>query len=43
LGIKLRYAVRLQFTRETNRCTNNIVEYEAMSCILKIDSKVIAR
>jgi ribonuclease HI len=26
----LRYVARLQFTRETDKCTNNIVEYEAM-------------
>jgi ribonuclease HI len=51
----LRYATRLQFTRHTNKCTNNIVEYETVllglhklraigvqSCVLKIDSKVIA-
>jgi ribonuclease HI len=29
-GIKLRYATRLHFTSETNKCTNNIVEYEAI-------------
>jgi ribonuclease HI len=28
--IKLRYAARLQFNNETNKCTNNIVEYEAI-------------
>jgi ribonuclease HI len=27
-GIKLRYAGKLQFTGETEKCTNNIVEYE---------------
>jgi ribonuclease HI len=26
--IKLRYATRLQFTNETDKCTNNIAEYE---------------
>jgi ribonuclease HI len=54
-GIKLRYEACLQFTRETDKCTNNIAKYEALllglhklramgvySCILKIDSKVIA-
>jgi hypothetical protein len=29
-GIKLRYAARLQFAGKTNKCTNNIVEYEAI-------------
>jgi ribonuclease HI len=29
-GIKLRYAARLQFTAETNKCSNNIAEYEAV-------------
>jgi ribonuclease HI len=29
-GIKLRYIARLQFTGDTNKCTNNIVEYEAI-------------
>jgi hypothetical protein len=29
-GLKLRYATRLQFTKETDKCTNNIVEYEAV-------------
>jgi hypothetical protein len=29
-GIKLRYAARLQFTGETNKRTNSIVEYEAI-------------
>jgi ribonuclease HI len=29
-GIKLRYAVRLQFRKETNMCTNNIANYEAI-------------
>jgi ribonuclease HI len=29
-GIKLRYATRLQFSKETNKCTNNIAEYEAI-------------
>jgi ribonuclease HI len=27
-GMKLRYAARLQFTKKTDKCTNNIVEYE---------------
>jgi hypothetical protein len=30
LGIKLRYAARLQFNNEADKCTNNIVEYEAI-------------
>jgi hypothetical protein len=30
LGIKLRYAARLEFNNEADKCTNNIVEYEAM-------------
>jgi ribonuclease HI len=30
LGIKLRYAVRLQFSKEIDMCTNNIIEYEAI-------------
>jgi ribonuclease HI len=29
-GIKLRYAARLQFTKEIYKCTNNIAEYEAV-------------
>jgi ribonuclease HI len=29
-GIKLYYAARLQFSKETDRCTNNIAEYEAI-------------
>jgi ribonuclease HI len=29
-GIKLRYAVRLQFIAETDKCSNNIAEYEAV-------------
>jgi ribonuclease HI len=29
-GIKLRYAVRMQFHSEANKCTNNIAEYEAI-------------
>jgi hypothetical protein len=30
LGIKLRYTTRLQFSNETDKCTNNIIEYEAI-------------
>jgi ribonuclease HI len=30
LGIKLKYATRLQFTAETNKCSNNIAEYEVV-------------
>jgi ribonuclease HI len=29
LGIKLRYAARMHFNNESDKCTNNIVEYEA--------------
>jgi ribonuclease HI len=29
-GIKLRYAARIQFNKESDMCTNNIAEYEAM-------------
>jgi ribonuclease HI len=29
-GVKLRYAARLQFNSEAEKCTNNIVEYEAI-------------
>jgi ribonuclease HI len=29
-GIKLRYAARLQFTKEIYKCTNNIAEYEVV-------------
>jgi ribonuclease HI len=29
-GIKQRYTERLQFSKETDKCTNNIVEYEAI-------------
>jgi hypothetical protein len=28
-GIKLCYVARLQFSKETDKCTNNIAEYEA--------------
>jgi hypothetical protein len=30
LGIKLRYAARLQFNDEADKCTNNTTEYEAI-------------
>ncbi|WP_428025508.1 hypothetical protein, partial [Arcobacter sp.] len=30
LGINLRYTTQLQFTKETNKCTNNIAEYLAV-------------
>jgi ribonuclease HI len=30
LGIKLRYAARMQFNNESDMCTNNIAEYEAI-------------
>jgi ribonuclease HI len=29
-GIKLRYVERLQFNNKADKCTNNIVEYEAI-------------
>jgi ribonuclease HI len=29
-GIKLRYAARLQFTTEIDKCSNNIAEYKAV-------------
>jgi ribonuclease HI len=29
-GIKLRYAARLQFSNEANKCTNKIAEYESI-------------
>jgi ribonuclease HI len=29
-GINLHYTARLQFTGEINKCTNNIIEYEAI-------------
>jgi ribonuclease HI len=29
-GVKYRYAARLSFALESNRCTNNIAEYEAV-------------
>jgi hypothetical protein len=29
-GVKLRYVVRLQFTKETDKCTINITEYEVI-------------
>jgi hypothetical protein len=29
-GIRLRYAARLQFTTETDKCSNNIAEYEVV-------------
>jgi ribonuclease HI len=29
-GIKLRFAARLQFTNEADKCTNNITKYEAL-------------
>jgi ribonuclease HI len=28
-GIKLRYTARMQFNNESDKCTNNIAEYEA--------------
>jgi ribonuclease HI len=30
LGIKMKYAARLQFKIETDKCSNNIAEYEAV-------------
>jgi ribonuclease HI len=30
LGIKLRYAARLQFNNKDDKCTNNIAEYEVI-------------
>jgi ribonuclease HI len=30
LGVKLRYAARLQFTAETNKCSNSIAEYKVV-------------
>jgi hypothetical protein len=30
LGIKLCYTLRLQFSKEIDKCTNNIAEYEAI-------------
>jgi ribonuclease HI len=32
--IKLRYTTRLQFTKETDKCANNIIEYEAIMLAL---------
>jgi ribonuclease HI len=29
-GIKLRYAARMQFNNESNKCTNNKAEYDAI-------------
>jgi ribonuclease HI len=29
-GIKLRYVTRLQFMTETDKCSNNVAEYEAV-------------
>jgi ribonuclease HI len=29
-GIKMHYAVRLHFTNETDKCTNNIAKYKAI-------------
>jgi ribonuclease HI len=29
-GIKLRYAAILQFASKSDKCTNNIIEYEAI-------------
>jgi ribonuclease HI len=29
-GVKYRYAVRLSFALESDRCTNNVAEYEAV-------------
>jgi ribonuclease HI len=29
-GINLHYTAKLQFTGEINKCTNNIIEYEAI-------------
>jgi hypothetical protein len=33
-GIKLRYTVQLQFTAETDKCSNNIAEYKAVQLVL---------
>jgi ribonuclease HI len=53
-GVKHRYAAFLSFGLESDRCTNNIAEYEVVmglrklralgvtTCIVKIDSKVVA-
>jgi hypothetical protein len=30
LGVKLRYAARLQFNSKAEKCTNNIAEYDAI-------------
>jgi ribonuclease HI len=30
LGVKLRYVTRLHITKEIDKCTNNIVEYEVV-------------
>jgi ribonuclease HI len=30
IGVKHRYAARLSFALESDRCTNNIAEYEAI-------------
>jgi ribonuclease HI len=36
-GIKLRYATRMQFNIKSDKCTNNIAEYEAiLSGLLKL-------
>jgi hypothetical protein len=35
-GIKLRYAARLQFIKETDKCTNNIAEHEAVLLRLRL-------
>jgi ribonuclease HI len=52
-GVKHRYAARLSFSLESDRCTNNIAEYEAViglrklralgvtTCIIRTDSKVV--
>jgi ribonuclease HI len=52
-GVRLRYAARLRFTAEADKCSNNIAEYEAVllghklramgvqRCILKADFQVI--
>jgi hypothetical protein len=32
-GIKLRYTIRLQFIKETGKCTNNITEYEVITVL----------
>jgi ribonuclease HI len=44
LGIKLKYAARLQFNAEADKCSNNIDEYDAvLICLHKLRAMGVQR